>query len=61
VSNLSDNVILLQFIRGRSRVRRALTVLKSRASLHEPEIRQFIINEDGIVVGERFEDDQSVE
>ena len=32
VSHLSDNVILLQYIRDGSRIRRALTVLKSRAT-----------------------------
>ena len=42
VSNMSDNVLLLQFLRDESRVKRALTVLKTRASLHEPEIREYV-------------------
>jgi circadian clock protein KaiC len=54
VSNMSDNVILLQYLRTQSRVKRALTVLKTRASLHEPEIREYVITGDGIVVGETF-------
>ena len=57
ISNMSDNVILLQFLRSKSRVKRALTVLKTRASLHEPEIREYRITGDGIVVGDPFEDD----
>jgi circadian clock protein KaiC len=61
ISNISDNVILLQFLRGGSRVKRALTVLKSRASLHEPEIRQYVIDSTGIVVGEQFADEQSTD
>jgi hypothetical protein len=35
-------------------VRRALTVLKTRASQHEPEIREFRIAPEGIVLGESF-------
>ncbi len=54
ISNMSDNVILLQFLRDRSRVKRALTVLKTRASLHEPEIREYRITNDGILLGQPF-------
>jgi circadian clock protein KaiC len=36
ISRLSDNVILLQFLRGNSQLKRALTILKSRGSVHEP-------------------------
>jgi circadian clock protein KaiC len=52
VSHLSDNVVLLQYIRDESAVRRALTVLKTRASRHEPEIREFKITPEGIVLSE---------
>src|SRR5256886_2429526 len=52
VSHLSDNVVLLQYIRDESAVRRALTVLKTRASRHEPEIREFKIAPEGITLGE---------
>ncbi len=61
ISNMSDNVVLLQYLRGRSRVRRAVTVLKTRASLHEPEIRQYTIGPAGIVLGDPFEDSQLVD
>lgn len=54
ISNMSDNVILLQFVRHESQVKRALTVLKTRASLHEPEIRQYVITGKGIVLGAAF-------
>jgi circadian clock protein KaiC len=54
VSHLSDNVVLLQYIRDQAAVRRALTVLKTRASRHEPEIREFRITPEGIVLGEPF-------
>jgi circadian clock protein KaiC len=60
ISNMSDNVVLLQFVRGESRVKRALTVLKTRASLHEPEIREYVINANGIELRPRFDDEPSV-
>lgn len=61
ISNMSDNVVLLQYVRSQSRVLRAVTVLKTRSSLHEPEIRQYRITEQGIVVGEPFGAHQSVD
>ena len=51
MSHLSDNVLLLQYIRRDSRIERALTVLKTRASRHEPEVRAFQISKEGIVLG----------
>ena len=51
VSHLSDNVVLLQYVRDSTAIRRALTVLKTRASHHHPEIREFTITADGIVLG----------
>ena len=54
VSHLSDNVVLLQYVRESAIVRRALTVLKTRASHHQPEIREFTITPEGIVLGGAF-------
>jgi circadian clock protein KaiC len=51
VSHLSDNVVLLQYIPDGCTIRRALVVLKTRASRHEPEIREFKITPEGIVLG----------
>lgn len=59
ISHLSDNVVLLQFLRGESRIKRALTVMKTRASAHDPRIVEFEITSRGIEVGDRFADDQS--
>ena len=52
ISHLSDNVILLQYLRAESRLLRTVTVLKSRASAHEPDIREFDITPGGIVLGD---------
>jgi circadian clock protein KaiC len=52
ISHLSDNVILLQYLRASSRLLRTVTVLKSRASAHDPEVREFDITPGGIVLGD---------
>jgi circadian clock protein KaiC len=52
ISHLSDNVVLLQYLRSQSRLLRTVTILKSRASAHDPEIREFDITPDGIVLGD---------
>lgn len=54
ISHLSDNVVLLQFIHGDASLERAITVLKTRASSHEPEVREFKITDGGIVLGGAF-------
>ncbi len=52
ISHLSDNVILLQFVPRDGQLRRAVTVLKTRASRHAPDVREFKITPDGIVLDE---------
>jgi circadian clock protein KaiC len=61
ISHLSDNVVLLQFVRGESRIKRALTVMKTRGSAHDPRILEFDITSKGIELGGEFADDQSWE
>jgi circadian clock protein KaiC len=53
ISHLSDNVILLQYLRADTRLRRTVTVLKSRATAHDPDVREFDITRDGIVLAEQ--------
>jgi circadian clock protein KaiC len=60
ISHLSDNVILLQFLRGDSELKRALTVLKTRGSAHLQQMRQFEITSEGAVLGETFDSRQSL-
>jgi circadian clock protein KaiC len=52
ISHLSDNVILLQFVPRDGQLRRAVTVLKTRASRHDPDVREFKITREGIVLDE---------
>ena len=60
ISHLSDNVILLQFLRGQSELRRAITVLKTRGSAHDQQLRQCDIGPDGITLGGQFDAGQSL-
>ena len=60
ISHLSDNVVLLQFLRGESELKRAITVLKTRGSNHDQHVRQFHITAEGLVVGEKFDSRQNL-
>jgi circadian clock protein KaiC len=50
VSHVSDNVVVLQYLRHQSEVKRTLTVLKTRASLHQPQVREYTITPEGITL-----------
>jgi circadian clock protein KaiC len=50
VSHLSDNVVLLNYIQEKDSIKRAMSVIKSRASYHEPDVRRYIIGPAGIVL-----------
>ena len=50
ISHLADNVVLLEYVRDEAILRRALTVLKTRASRHEPQTREYTITSGGIVL-----------
>jgi circadian clock protein KaiC len=60
ISHLSDNVILLQFLRGESELKRAITVLKTRGSAHDQHLRQWNISSEGVSLGEQFEAGQDL-
>lgn len=51
ISHLSDNVVLLNYFIDQGSIKRAISVTKTRASRHEPEIREFTIEPRGIVLG----------
>ena len=54
VSHISDNVILLHYLREESEVKRAITVLKTRGSQHDTAIRQFSIDQTGLHIAGGF-------
>jgi circadian clock protein KaiC len=53
LSQMADNVVLLQFVRSNGRLRRGLTVLKSRASKNEPTMHEYTIGAGGIALAGR--------
>lgn len=56
ISYLVDAVIILRYVELDSSIRRALLVLKQRASSHDKSIREFRITSQGIQIGEPFAD-----
>ncbi|HEX4755611.1 MAG TPA: ATPase domain-containing protein [Candidatus Dormibacteraeota bacterium] len=48
MSHLSDNVVVLQYVKDNEHLYRALTVLKTRASNHQPAVRRYEITPEGI-------------
>jgi circadian clock protein KaiC len=53
---LADNVILFRFFEAAGQVRRAISVVKKRNGAHERTIREFDLNEHGLVIGEPLEE-----
>lgn len=52
VTYLADTVILLRYFEALGRVRRAMSVVKKRTGFHEDTIREFMIDKNGITLGE---------
>ncbi len=52
---LSDTVLLLRYFETESEIRRAVSVIKKRTGRHEPSIREFRIDGDGVQVGPRLD------
>jgi circadian clock protein KaiC len=52
VSHMADNVVLLNYIEDHRTIGRIMSVIKSRASHHQPGVRQFRIERDGIVLAD---------
>jgi circadian clock protein KaiC len=50
VSPLSDNVVLLSYLRDSDSIKRTMSVIKTRASHHDPAVRRFLIGQHGIVL-----------
>ncbi len=60
ISYLVDTVIQLSYVEVDSSVSRALLILKQRASNHDKGIRQFYVTDQGIRVGDIFQDREGV-
>ncbi|MFO1418162.1 MAG: circadian clock protein KaiC [Methylotetracoccus sp.] len=54
ISTITDSIILLRYVEIFGEMRRGLTVLKMRGSMHDKEIREFKIDGKGMHIGEQF-------
>lgn len=54
ISTITDSIILLRYVEVYGEMRRGLTVLKMRGSMHEKEIREFDIDGRGMHIGKPF-------
>ena len=52
VSYLADTVILTRYFEARGAVRKAISVIKKRSGAHETTLRELILNERGIQLGQ---------
>ena len=56
ISHMSDNIVLIHYLRQQSEIKRAISIVKTRASMHDPRIRQFEITAEGFKIGDVFTD-----
>jgi circadian clock protein KaiC len=54
ISTLTDSIILLRYVEMFGEMKRGLTVLKMRGSMHDKRIREFSIDGSGMHLGEPF-------
>lgn len=54
ISTITDTIILLRYAEIFGSMRRAVTVLKMRGSMHDSQIRELTINSSGVHIGEAF-------
>ncbi|MBF0163738.1 MAG: circadian clock protein KaiC [Magnetococcales bacterium] len=53
-SSITDTIILLRYVEMLGEMRRGVTVLKMRGSMHEKDIREFTIDHQGMHIGKPF-------
>lgn len=54
ISTITDSIILLRYVELYGEMRRGLTVLKMRGSMHDKQIREFSIDSAGMHIGQPF-------
>jgi circadian clock protein KaiC len=54
ISTLTDSIILLRYVEMFGEMKRGVTVLKMRGSIHDKGIREFTIDKTGMHLGRRF-------
>jgi len=56
ISTITDSIILLRYVETYGEMRRGLTVLKMRGSMHDKDIRELTIDHNGMHIGKAFSD-----
>jgi circadian clock protein KaiC len=54
ISTLTDSIILLRYVEMFGEMKRGITVLKMRGSIHDKQIREFTIDQEGMHLGRPF-------
>jgi circadian clock protein KaiC len=54
ISTLTDSIILLRYVEMFGEMKRGMTILKMRGSVHDKGIREFTIDKGGMHLGRRF-------
>ncbi|MFP4490019.1 MAG: circadian clock protein KaiC [Spirochaetaceae bacterium] len=54
ISTLTDSILILRYVEIYGEMRRGLTVLKMRGSMHDKDIREFTIDAKGMHIGRPF-------
>ncbi|MGK7904084.1 MAG: circadian clock protein KaiC [Hormoscilla sp.] len=54
ISTITDSIILLRYVEMYGEMRRGITVLKMRGSMHDKDIREFSIDGKGMHIGKPF-------
>lgn len=54
ISTITDSIILLRYVEMYGEMKRGLTVLKMRGSMHNKDIREFTIDNKGMHIGNAF-------
>ncbi|MEP6992419.1 MAG: circadian clock protein KaiC [bacterium] len=54
ISTLTDSIILLRYVESAGRLRRSIVLLKMRGSPHDLNLREYVIDGDGMHIGEPF-------
>ena len=57
---LTDAIVVQRYIEVESRLRRVMAVVKVRASAHSDELREYIIDASGLVIGDQLPDQEGL-
>lgn len=60
ISTITDAIILLRYLETSGRMRRGLTVLKMRGSMHDKSIREIRIDQDGMHIGDQIDNIEGI-